>query len=224
MLEVAVVLLLIAATGLWSQRIGDATPAGAFVGWAGIMGAAACAIWLQRRRGGSLRDFGLGRPQRWGRTVLLAVAAGAFVLIVGGLLLQVLIAGLGLTPPDASRFRDILSTGAGLALGLLSVWTSAAFGEEIVMRGFALSRLAAAFGGGRGAWILSLVVGSAAFGALHAYQGASGMLVTGVAGLLLGTAFLIVRRNLWVVVIAHGLVDTLSFVSMFLALRGGHGG
>jgi len=49
----------------------------------------------------------------------------------------------------------------------------------------------------------------------HFYQGPSGILLTGTTGLLIGAAFLLVRRNLWPLVIAHGLINTISFVDMF---------
>jgi hypothetical protein len=44
----------------------------------------------------------------------------------------------------------------------------------------------------------------------------SGMLMTGATGLLFGAVFLVVLRNLWPLVIAHGLINTISFVDMFL--------
>jgi membrane protease YdiL (CAAX protease family) len=39
----------------------------------------------------------------------------------------------------------------------------------------------------------------------------------GVAGLLLGVVYLVVKRNLWVLVIAHGMIDMLDFVQTYFS-------
>lgn len=76
--------------------------------------------------------------------------------------------------------------------------------EEIVFRGFVL-------------WYLSLVmpllgavlVSSIAFGLGHSYQGVGGMFRTGIAGLVLGT-FYVVSGSIWLPIIAHVLLDWLQ--------------
>jgi membrane protease YdiL (CAAX protease family) len=52
------------------------------------------------------------------------------------------------------------------------------------------------------------------FGLAHAYQGATGILVTGVLGLVFGLLYLR-SKSLWPLVIAHGLIDTLSLVALY---------
>ena len=41
------------------------------------------------------------------------------------------------------------------------------------------------------------------------------MLETTVIGFVLGSAYLLSGRNLWVTIIAHGLANTLAFVLIF---------
>jgi len=52
---------------------------------------------------------------------------------------------------------------------------------------------------------------------MHFYQGAAGMALTGIVGFMLAVAYLAVGRNLWVPIIAHGLIDTVSLVSVYLS-------
>ncbi|MCH7667131.1 MAG: CPBP family intramembrane metalloprotease [Acidobacteria bacterium] len=53
---------------------------------------------------------------------------------------------------------------------------------------------------------------------IHFYQGVSGIVATGVMGFLYGLAFLLLGRNLWVVIVAHAASHVLSFTAMYLGL------
>lgn len=75
---------------------------------------------------------------------------------------------------------------------------SAAFGEELLARGFILDRIAKVVGSsGISATISAVVLQAVLFGAFHAHQGTGGMLVTAVAGLIMGVTWLGSGRNLW---------------------------
>jgi membrane protease YdiL (CAAX protease family) len=39
-----------------------------------------------------------------------------------------------------------------------------------------------------------------------------------MAGLILGTAYLLSRRNLWVCILAHGFIDTVAVIAWFMGL------
>lgn len=78
----------------------------------------------------------------------------------------------------------------------------AGFGEEVVFRGFLLAVLTPALGD---VW-MALVVSSLAFGVLHVYQGAFGIIRTAALGGLLGVS-VVVDGSIWPAVIVHFLVD-----------------
>ena len=71
---------------------------------------------------------------------------------------------------------------------------------------------------GGGAWATRAAVAASAivFGLAHFDWGVVGMVQTGFMGLALGTSFLILRRNLWVLVLAHAYMDTLLLVQLYL--------
>ncbi len=51
------------------------------------------------------------------------------------------------------------------------------------------------------------------FGYGHYYKGPSGIVDSGVAGLILGSAYLLSGRNLWVPILAHGFIDTFGVIA-----------
>jgi uncharacterized protein len=98
------------------------------------------------------------------------------------------------------------------------VWTFAAFGEEIGYRGYLLNRAAKVVGSSRVALVIGLLWSSVLFGFGHWYQGPAGVVGTAVDGLVLGTAYLLSGRNLWVTILAHGFSDTYAIAITALGL------
>jgi len=174
----------------------------------------AIATVLLRRRGRTWSDYGLAAHPRWRRTLGIALLLLVGTMGVTGIL-QLLIRSAGVAPPDYSRFAALRGDPKLLAMTLAIAWGTAAFGEEMLVRGFLLNRLAEAWGRSRAAWIGALFESSALFGLAHFYQGLSGMLLTGVIGLVFGTVYLAVGRNLWVTILAHGAIDTISLIALY---------
>jgi membrane protease YdiL (CAAX protease family) len=217
LIELLLILAVVQALLVLSDSIGGATLLGGAIGWLGIMLGVVLVWWSLRSRGLGWPDIGFRRPRRPLLAVVLGVLLAVVTLVVVGVLLQVVVVPLLKEPPDSSRFAALRGNPIALALGLFSVWTSAAFGEEILARGYLLNRLAGLFGGTRGAWIFSVILGASIFGSMHFYQGPSGMVATGLVGLVFGFVFLLNGKNLWMLVLAHGIIDTLSFVQIYLS-------
>lgn len=173
-------------------------------------------IWLLVRSGrGGWSSLGIRRPESWPRT--LAIAIGTAVVLEAAALFTLfsLLPRVGVEPPDLSRFRIIQDNLPVLLVYLMVSWTTAGFAEEVIWRGFSLGRLAALYGNTRFGWVLGLVLTSVLFGLGHAYQGPTGMVLTGVTGFVLGSVYLAVGRNLWTPIIAHGTIDTISFLLLY---------
>jgi len=49
----------------------------------------------------------------------------------------------------------------------------------------------------------------------HYYKGPSGIIDSGVAGLILGTAYMLSGRNLWASIFTHGFIDTFGLIEAF---------
>ncbi len=104
------------------------------------------------------------------------------------------------------------------------VWGSAAFGEEMLFRGFFLDALQRLFGSsGAVATALAVIAQALVFGLLHLYQGVAGASVAGALGLVLGFVWWFSGRNLWAGIVVHGIIDSISMTALFLGLVGRHG-
>lgn len=170
-------------------------------------------LWV---RGEGPRAVGLAFRSDWRRTVLLGIGAGigyqGFSLYVA----EPTIARLTGRLPDVSVFGPLAGNIRFLLISLAIAWTLAAIGEEFVYRGYLLTRIARVLGDTRRAWLGALAVTSILFGAGHGYQGVSGMISAGLGGFVFGLLYLATGRNLWVSVIAHGTMDTMGFLLLFL--------
>ena len=82
--------------------------------------------------------------------------------------------------------------------------------------GYLLNRGAEVGRGSQLAYWTSMLAVAVLFGYGHWYKGPAAILDSGTAGLVLGSAYLLSRRNLWVPVLAHGLIDTAVVVATFL--------
>jgi len=161
------------------------------------------------------KSIGLTRPESWGRTWALALAAALALQIVSTWVTVPLATRITGKPPDLSEFRQLIGNLPTVLISLGVVWTLAAFGEEMAFRGYLMNRVADIGGGSKPAWIGSYLVISAMFGLGHLYQGASGVMDATVAGLVLGGLYLTSGRNLWPAILAHGLSDSLALVCVY---------
>lgn len=179
-----------------------------------LLAFASLSLWL---RGLSWRDVGLRRSKAWWKVALQAVLAALLIAIVVNLVTAPFVHRLVSSPPNNSRFENIRGNPIGLLEWLAVAWTLAAFGEEMIFRGYLMNRIADLVGRTRMGWIISLFGSSLIFGLGHGYQGLAGIINTATIGLLLGTLYLISKRNLWVNIVCHGVIDSISLISLYFS-------
>jgi membrane protease YdiL (CAAX protease family) len=179
----------------------------------------AVASVVLKLRGMGWSEIGLARPRSWPRTLLFSLAAvvGAIVVISVVTIVVTNLPGTEIAVQDISRFNP-LTGNLTLLLGLLVLaWTTIAFGEEMFYRAFLTCRLADVFRNTRMGWALAALGSSAAFGLAHYGEGISGIFSNGAFGLLFALIYLRTGRNLWILIIAHGILNSLRFVIIYLA-------
>lgn len=121
--------------------------------------------------------------------------------------------------PDLTVFNDPVGSVELLLIYLALNWLLAAFGEEMVWRGYALPRAAQFFGNDTRTWVIALVIVNFGFGLAHLYQGPSGVIQATVAGVL----YLATGRNLIAPIVAHGVSNSIDFTVMYAGLYPGVG-
>jgi membrane protease YdiL (CAAX protease family) len=174
------------------------------VGWASL-----------RFRHLSWRLIGLKRPDKWLPTIGLAALIGIGYQILDTVAISPMLQSLTGKSVDLSQYSFLKGSLPALLLFLILTWTEAAFIEEMFFRGYFFNRLTDFTGNDRLGVIIALVVGSLIFGAAHAYQGITGVLDTFLAGIMLGLLYLFARRNLWLPILTHGILDTIGFIILF---------
>lgn len=144
------------------------------------------------------------------------VALGLFVLYI-----FVLVPGITkLTgaPIDYSNFDQLKGNLPACLVGLLIVWASAGFGEEIIFRGYFMKQFVKFFGESKVSIVLNIVLLACFFGFMHSYQGITGQLVTGIVGALLALIFYLRKYDLWFVIAVHGFFDTFALICIYFGL------
>jgi membrane protease YdiL (CAAX protease family) len=168
-------------------------------------------VWLALRR----RELTVGNliSGRWPtvgaffRDLGLGVALVCVAIPVTGVL------GHLLGGPESKTLAAITPK----TIGELAVWVvlaaSAGFSEELVFRGY----LTRQFGAWTGYPLVGVFLQGAAFGLAHGFYGRA-MVVVMVEGWLLGM-MAYWRKDLRVVMLAHGLQDTLGGVLAFITMK-----
>ena len=177
------------------------------VGWASL-----------RLRHLGWREVGLRRPDKWLPTIGLALLVGIAYQAVDIFVIVPLLQRVTGESIDLSQFSFLRGSLPALIFFLLISWTEAAFIEEMFFRGYLLNRLTDLAGRQRLGVTIALVGSALIFGAAHAYQGITGVVDTALAGLLLGLLYLLARRNLWLPILVHGIIDTLGFLLIYAGL------
>ena len=171
-----------------------------------------------RIRDGSFGAVGFRRPSSWSRVVLVALAAATLRILLSAVLIEPVTQKFwppATAPSEAAAITGNLKVAL---LALLVVWSFAAFGEEVAYRGYLLTRAADLGNRTKTAYFVGLVFVSILFGYGHYYKGPSGIIDSGVAGLILGTAYLLTGRNLWTSILAHGFIDTFGVIIVYFGL------
>jgi len=162
------------------------------------------------------KDVGFARPRSWKTALLVGVLAGVFIEAFELFISQPLLARWIGKMPDLSAFHAVHANLKMAIIYVLLIWGLAAFGEELVYRGYLMNRVAGLFRFKRPAWMLSLIVIAIVFECSHTGQGATGMLENVWDGLLLGSVYLACGRNLTAAIVAHGVTDTVDLLLMYL--------
>jgi membrane protease YdiL (CAAX protease family) len=162
------------------------------------------------------RQIGFTRYHTWATTLLLGIAYGVGLELFDLFGKQPLLTRLLGKPPDLSSFTAVRGNLKFALVAIALIWILAAFGEELVYRGYLMNRVADLGRGTRTAWIVSLFLISALFGFSHYQQGLTGIIEEGSDGLILGLMYLAYRRNLAIPIVAHGVCDTIDIALLFL--------
>ena len=172
-----------------------------------------------RYYGGSLASVGLRLPDTssFGKAVIWI--AGSAIAVMAARIAVLLIfeplldfAGPQITRPST---REALEGNFPLLLALLPLMWVVVFFEEWMLRGILLNAIAEYLGPKLSSWMTAVLISSLIFGLLHWGRGSRAIVSSTLGGIVYGTAYVLLKRNLWPAVVGHCLVNTLGFISLF---------
>jgi membrane protease YdiL (CAAX protease family) len=179
---------------------------------------------MMRRRGVRWSHIGI-RAISWPKGVLLFLPQALLAFFLIGL------SGVGIAlfgealnigvftadQPDPQERWGTLHGNTSLLLTWLAILWFAGPAEELIFRGYLISRLRDALGPSFLSCIASVLLPAIIFGLGHVYyQGWRGFFVTGTIGVTLGVLFLLFKKNLWPLMIAHAAFNSMVFIGTYM--------
>lgn len=182
-------------------------------------------VWLGiKLRGQKWSDFGLtfGRIRFKESSRIFLLSLLVCILGLAGYMLGTLImANISGMPEsaDTSVYEYLHNNLYMLILTLMGVYFISSFGEEVIYRAFLINRISELGLNNRFGKIVTVLISAVIFGSAHYEWGATGMVSTGVMGLVMGICYLKFKKKLWILVIAHAYMDTILLVGEYLTSK-----
>ncbi|WP_299439534.1 type II CAAX endopeptidase family protein [uncultured Aquimarina sp.] len=177
----------------------------------------AVATWRMRVRGITWKDLGLSRPKNLFKTFMISGLILAAV-VISLVLFNVIIDQFSLfdTPEvssenTVSKFGDLKGNWK-LFFSIIPLVLIESCLEELLDRGFLINWFEKLFSKTSIATFLAVVLQAAIFGFRHSYDLSERSITVGIIGLIMGIAYVKFGRNLWPLIIAHCILNTMSFI------------
>jgi len=170
-------------------------------------------------KGKAFSALGFYRERFTAKNLLLfapLTAFGIFVFYVAALVPGIeLLTGVPIQYAHMDQLEGNLPT---TLTWLAIVWITAAFGEEIIFRGFLIRQFTKFFGESKISLAVIVLLSCSFFGFMHMQQGITGQLVTAFMGALFAILFYLRKYDLWFMVMIHGTFNTLGILSFYFGL------
>lgn len=175
------------------------------------------ATWRMKARNISWYDLGLRKPDNLKKTLFISV------LILIATVLSILFFNIikdslpFLNEPEVSsgssdsKFGDLKGNWI-LFFSIMPMVLIESFLEELLDRGFLINWFEKLFLQTSIATIFAVILQAAIFGFRHSYDLSERSITVGLIGLVMGIAYVKFGRNLWPLIIAHCLLNTMSML------------
>ena len=175
------------------------------------------ASWRMKVRGVSWKDLGLKKPDNLGKT--LGISAIIFVSVMLSIIIFEIIkdhlpfslASDTSSESAVSKFGDLKGNWAHFFLIIPFIWIESML-EELLDRGFLMNWLERLFSKTSFATVIAVLLQAAIFGFRHSNDLSERSITVAIIGLIMGIAYVKFGRNLWPLIIAHCVLNTMSMI------------
>ena len=175
------------------------------------------ATWRMRVRNVTWKDLGLQKPKSLRKTI--GVSALILVAVVISIMtfeivkdnLPFSIAPDTSTESAVSKFGDLKGNWL-LFFSIIPFILVESFLEELLDRGFLMNWIEKLFSMTSFATVIAVILQAAIFGFRHSYDLSSRSITVGIIGLVMGIVYVKFGRNLWPLIIAHCILNTMSMM------------
>lgn len=179
------------------------------------------AIWRMKIRGVTWRDLGLRKPEHFGKTIGIS-AIILVAVIISIMSFQILkdhlpfsLASDTSSESAVSKFGDLKGNWLHFFLIIPFIWLESML-EEVLDRGFLMNWIEKLFSKTSFATIIAVLLQAAIFGFRHSNDFSERSITVGLIGLVMGIVYVKFGRNLWPLIIAHCVLNTMSMVERVL--------
>jgi len=175
------------------------------------------ATWRMKVRGVSWKDLGLRKPESLKKTVLVSILifVCTIIAIVGFNLIKDQLpfeAAVDTSPETAvSKFGNLKGNWT-LFFTIMPFILLESCLEELLDRGFLMNWIERLFSKTNLSIILAVIIQAAIFGFRHSNDLSERSITVGLIGLVMGIAYYAFGRNLWPLMIAHCILNTMSMM------------
>lgn len=197
-----------------------------YAGPISLLASLAVATLRLKSNGENWQSIGLKHDSSHLKLILWILGALVVTILMGNIAAQ--IATSLVTNPETlseqsiaytqNRFADIPGNLSLYLVWIAISWVIGGLTEELLFRGFLISRLENLMSKLPFAIVYAIIIQALIFGQQHMYyQGAIGLVETGIIGVVSGIIYILCKRRLWALVISHGLANTLGMTMLFLS-------
>jgi membrane protease YdiL (CAAX protease family) len=163
---------------------------------------------------GHWQDLGLVIPENMGQTIMTSILMAIILVLTSYFLFIPTLEFLTGVPHNLGIFSQLKGNTQLLFTSIALGWIIGGFTEELIFRGFFISKITNLIPGKMGA-VIAVLITSIIFGYLHKYQGVTGQLFIGIIGTILGGIYLINKKRLVLNIFIHGFVNTISMLMLY---------
>ncbi len=179
------------------------------------------ATWRMKVRGVTWKELGLRKSKNFLKTlgvsalILISVIASIVIFEIVKDHLPFSIVADTSSEGAVSKFGDLKGNWPHFFSIIVFIWIESML-EELLDRGFLMNWLERLFSKTSFATIFAIILQAALFGFRHSYDLSARSISVGIIGLIMGIAYMYFGRNLWPLIIAHCLINSMSMLERVL--------